>query len=266
MNLLDISGQIPLHSVHDMVRHYARIGEILDVLRPYDCGVEKVRIGGRHDGGYVMLPPVAGDVAYSLGVSDYSPWDWDMAERGIPVYQYDGTIDAPPDVHPNLFFRRHNIIAPSQAHADSDAKTLAQIIQDDGHTQHDNLILQIDVEGAEWAVFAEADAEQLNQFKQIIVEWHGLSPLIEGLDTRLAVLRKMLHTHLPVHVHINNYGLANSAAQGLVGYGDAYEVSYVRRRDFDFRLCTDSFPTPLDAPCRADWPEVALGAWQNESS
>lgn len=263
--LVNLSGQFPLRTLHEYVDFYTRIGEVLHILRPYDCGVAKTRIGGAHDGGYVMLPPETftashgAAAAYSFGVSEYSPWDWVMAEHGIPVYQYDGTISAPPDRHPNMFFHPYNIAAPSQEAAD--CKTVGQIMSDWGHTQHRNLILQIDIEGAEWQVFAEMTAEQMQCFSQIIVEWHGLSPALEGFEQRLAVLRKVAQTHTPIHVHLNNYGIPYSAQHGLLCYGDAYEVSYVRNSDFHFTECTDSFPTALDAPCNPASPDIPVGVW-----
>lgn len=72
-------------------------------------GLPKVRIGGPGDGGYVMLEPGCNGVACSLGVSDSSPWDLDMAMKGFNVYQYDGTIKDSPDKHPLIHFLPYNI-------------------------------------------------------------------------------------------------------------------------------------------------------------
>ena len=114
--------------------------------------VPKTRIGGSRDGGYVMLEPGQGGVAYSFGVSIYAPWDIEMAcTRNFSVYQYDGTIDKEPDVHPNIFFHKFNI--DSRPVPPDNCKNLAQIFHDLNHHEENNIILQIDIEGAEWDFF-----------------------------------------------------------------------------------------------------------------
>ena len=246
--------------LHDYVRAYGKIGELLDILRPYRCiGAEKARIGSGKDGGYAMLPPDSGNIAYSFAASADSPQDLVMAEIGHQVFQYDGTIEAAPDSHPNIHFHRNNIAAPSQNTPDT--KTVGRIFDDLGHQGKDNIILQIDIEGAEWAVFEEISEEQIKQFKQIIIEWHGLSPFMEGFNRRLSILRKVAQTNTPIHVHINNYGYPRNAEQGLLFYGDAYEISYVRSDDFAFEPDEAAYPTELDAPCNPARPDIAIGKW-----
>lgn len=64
--------------------------KLLRLLSPYDvAGQTKLRIGPAHDGGYVMLDPGRDGIAYSFGISDYSPWDLEMANRGFKVYSID---------------------------------------------------------------------------------------------------------------------------------------------------------------------------------
>lgn len=261
--LINITGNFPLLPLHTYVEYYAKIGEILDILRPYDCvGVNKIRLGGGHDGGYIMLPPELNSsrVAYSFGVSNYSPWDTIMANLGFQVYQYDGTIEAAPEQHPNLFFHKYNIAAPSNVTPDT--KTVAQIFQDLGHQNEDNIILQIDIEHAEWAVFEELTETEMLKFSQIIIEWHGLTPSNPDLDKRLAVLRKVAQTHTAIHVHLNNWGVNHHFGNGIMYYGDAYEVTYVRTRDFDFTPSTAYYPTELDKPCHPNLPDIPIGQWK----
>ena len=54
----------------------------------------KIRLGRNFDGGYVLLDDFA-DVgaALSLGINDDASWDLDIAQRNIPVQQFDHTID-----------------------------------------------------------------------------------------------------------------------------------------------------------------------------
>lgn len=252
---------ITVQSLHRYVDYYDKIGKILRALTPYDAvGVEKVRIGGATDGGYAMLDPGVGGVAYSFGISDQSPWDLEMARRGFDVFQFDGTISEPPDVHPKLHFQKFNISSPSKVTKAS--KCLEQLFSELGHSDCDDIILQMDIEGSEWDVFDEASAAQLRKFKQIIIEWHDLFPDRPELDRYLAILEKVTRTHKPVHVHLNNFGCPALFNDGLLFYSPIFEVSYARIGDYEFSPSPAVFPTPLDAPNDPDFPDIAIGSWR----
>ena len=164
--------------------------KLLRLLSPYDvAGQTKLRIGPAHDGGYVMLDPGRDGIAYSCGISDYSPWDLEMANRGFKVYQYDGTVPQSPDEHPNIIFTKANISGaelppPSE-------KNVAQILREHGHESANTIILQIDIEGAEWEFFEHITQSQLEHFSQIIVEFHGLFN-IEKFDYYINVIKKIM--------------------------------------------------------------------------
>ncbi|MBH5329925.1 FkbM family methyltransferase [Eikenella sp. S3360] len=259
--LTEVMPRLPLH---ELVKNYSAIGELLAILRPYDCiGVEKIRTGNKNDGGYVMLNPNdAEKIAYSFGVSPESPWDLEMAEKGLKVYQYDGTIDTPPDLHSNLFFHKNNISAPSNS--TEHTKNIGQIFNDLNHQNEQNIILQIDIEGAEWSVFEELQEDEILKFSQIIIEWHDLTPLDPEFQRRLEILRKVSKTHTPIHVHMNNYGLERNTRAGMLFYADAFEVSYVRTKDFNFKPNLEFYPTPLDNPCNPKWPDIPIGKWSEK--
>jgi len=76
---------------------YEEIKDTLRLLRPHAVeGVKKLRLGSPYDGGYVVLDDFRGvDTAFSLGIEKNATWDLDVAKRGITVYQFDHTVDAP---------------------------------------------------------------------------------------------------------------------------------------------------------------------------
>lgn len=49
-------------------------------------------------------------IAVSLGVSNYSPWDLEMANMGYKVLQYDGSIDKGPYSHSNILFLKNMLV------------------------------------------------------------------------------------------------------------------------------------------------------------
>ena len=92
-----------------------------------------------------MLDPGRDGITYSFGISDYSPWDLEMANRGFKVYQYDGTVPQSPDEHPNIIFTKANISGAELPPPGE--KNVAQILREHGHESANTIILQIDIEG-----------------------------------------------------------------------------------------------------------------------
>ncbi|MCL2745014.1 MAG: hypothetical protein FWE67_14315, partial [Planctomycetaceae bacterium] len=197
----------------------------------------------------------------SFGISDIAPWDLEFAGAfGIDVFQYDGTIEAPPQTHPKIHFNRFNITGSNPK---ENEKTAAQIINENGH-QHKDLILQCDIEGAEWEMFGTMSEEDMNLFSQIIVEFHGLMNL-NRFDYFVSVIEKINRTHQAYHVHANNCGGA-VVLKGMILLPDVWEISYARRKDYEFIPCTETFPTPLDAANISSMPDIFLGKFNSESN
>ncbi|GHT35611.1 hypothetical protein FACS189427_05270 [Planctomycetales bacterium] len=219
--------------------------------------IKKQRIGGERDGGYVMLALDYANqkdtVAYSFGVSDASPWDLKFAQYGIDTFQYDGTIEKPPQTHPNLHFNRFNIAGRSPK---ENERTVSQIISENGHQQK-NIILQCDIEGAEWEMFEIMNEEEMNCFGQIIVEFHGLIDM-NRFNYFVSVLDKINRTHQVYHIHANNCGSC-VVLNKMILLPDVWEISYVRRKDYVFIPCTETFPTQLDAANFPNRPDIFLG-------
>ena len=52
----ELAEHFKLRSLHDYVHAYAKIGELLEIVKPYKCiGAQKQRIGSGHDGGHVVV-------------------------------------------------------------------------------------------------------------------------------------------------------------------------------------------------------------------
>ena len=219
------------------------------------------RVGSKHDGGYVMLPPGEGGVVYSLGIDDNVDWDLDMARRDFRVWQYDGSITSLPVNHSSFCFEPLFVHGTkkgaSSAIADKVA-TLPQLLKRNGHWGDKRIILKMDIEGSEWDVFKQLDYEVMQMFSQILVELHVEITDLIRLPYFTAILNKIKRTHLPFHVHANNCDRPVNFCAEKFSY--RMEVSYVRREDYaGFTASREFYPTPLDAPCLPELPEVELG-------
>lgn len=243
---------VPCRSIERQARLYKWL------VRPMlAAGVEFVRMGGRGDGGYVMPDPGENGVAYSLGIADAVSWDLDMAARGFEVWQYDGSVDAPPVLHPAFHFEK-SFIGGTGALPEG-WRSLENILRENGHAGRDDLVLQIDIEGSEWDVFTALGEAGLRSFRQIIVELHLPVHDLMLLPLRNAVLRLLNLTHQAVHVHVNNG--APVLELGKETLWTVIEVTYLRRDAHQFSPSPFSYPLELDAPCHKLRIEPRPGKW-----
>ena len=229
-------------------RHLARdrdkLDEIFSHLTPRKViGFDKRRTGADEDGGYVMLDDFSRVTqAYSLGISDDVSWDLDMAKLGIPVRQFDYSVDGPPVENPLFSF----------------SKTKIEKVEDLGLAGEPGQILKIDIEGFEWEFLANASPVDLARFQQITGEFHDFDRYYEPEWQQAAVraFRKLGETHQLIHLHGNNR--SSNFNTGRFRLPIALELSYVLKSGYTFEQTTESFPGPLDRPNDTSEPDFAL--------
>ena len=232
---------------------------VLRMLRPHRIvGTRKIRIGNLFDGGYVMLDRFDGlAAAYSLGINDDVSWDLDIAERGIPVFQFDHTIDRLPVEHRLFTWQRKGIAF--EADPENLLDTVPNLIRDNGHESCKDLLLKCDIELSEWQVFANMPRHVLSQFHQIVVEFHGLDKLRNMAFAKLAfrAVRNLMRDHRVIHVHGNNF--ARWTVVGGIPVPNVLEISFARLDQGEFVVSDEVFPTPLDMPCHSKEADLFLG-------
>lgn len=235
----------------------ARLLEFARMLRPYTSEhLELVRIGARTDGGYVMANPIRAEGALSIGVGSDVSWDADIGSRGIPVAMFDHTVRRPPAIVPNGTFHRVGI-APL---ASTNLQPLSALINLTGFPPFGDLLLKIDVEGAEWRSLSLPGPADLGRFSQIVLELHNLSELksAQSAPLLLETLRTITSTHYPIHVHANNY-------DELVHFNEwwfpnAIELSLIRKELLPGATPSTRLAIELDAPCDPRVADIDLSA------
>jgi hypothetical protein len=234
------------------------VADVLELLMPQDIvSHRKCRIGPKADGGYVMFDALDGDgPVYSFGIGENIGFDEDFAERGRPVFMFDHTIEGLPRLNPLFHFMKLGISVEDEAA--NLTFSLDYFIRKLGHAGRTDLILKMDVEGAEWDVFDSIAPEVLNHFQQIVVEVHWLL----GLDdpqfrAKVAgALRNLNQTFLLGHVHANNSGRLGIIDGCTVA--DMLELTYIRKDLAVGRRSTVLFPLAIDYGCSPRWPDTLM--------
>jgi len=242
--------------------HRPALFSLLSLLRPYRArGVAKRRIGASRDGGYVMLDDLNGiELALSLGIGPDVSWDYAIAERGIPVWQYDHTVPGPPQAHPLFHFQKQRVVAQSPS---IDDVTFSSLLESAAEKP---FLLKMDIEGDEWKVFAGADASRLHQCRQMVLEFHDFrfAGAPDWHRNAEAILSLLTQDFGVVHVHGNNF------AKHIILDGqrlpDCLEVTFANRRFYELEPTDETFPGAYDQKNHLFFRDFRLGRFQFDPS
>lgn len=248
--------EAPIEYVPENEEYFKKIKELCCVKHVSKYPL--VRVGGEYDGGYVMLDDFdkEGVVAYSFGIGNDISWDEQAANKGMEVFCYDPTVWGLPKRNDRLQFERIGITGKDIP--DDNLYSMRTIMEKNGHINKTDMILKMDVEGAEWDFFEETPSEVLAQFRQMTFELHDMTD-IRNADKVLNCLTKLRKTHEPVWIHANNNG-------GLVVAGDyaipkLLEITYVNKKSYDFSNNKYDCPLEIDTPNVNCFLEIELKGW-----
>jgi hypothetical protein len=234
-----------------------QLEEFFSSLRAYDPGLPMIRLGGPGDGGYVVPDDLDGLAAcISPGVSTVADFELAMAERGVPSFMADASVEAAPVDHP-LFDFEPTFVGTEDAPGWTTLESwLRRKAPDAG-----DLLLQMDIEGSEWSVLQAVDRSTLLRFRIVILELHDMHKVFlrSGLDEVGPVMKKLLDDFEMVHVHANN----NLQPVRRHGYEipPVLEMTLVRKDRVVQRTPVTRLPHPLDAPNNAFVPELELASY-----
>jgi hypothetical protein len=236
---------------------------LIDLIKPKrPIGLSKVRLGTQTgDGGYVMVDSFDSiGAGLSLGIGANVSWDIEMANRGIDILQYDNTVVKSPVSHQR--FRFHHCRVAGRDSSDGSFVSVGTMLR---HVPANrDVVLKMDIEGAEWESLASISNEVMKRFSQILVELHfplSGSPL--EVASRLRTLRRIRRTHEVVHVHANNF-IDTTDVEG-VEIPQVIEISYLRKDLARFDNTVEEFPGEFDAPNSTTKPEIPVGALLKQS-
>ena len=233
-----------------------RVDEFASLIRPWTApGLELQRVGGALDGAYVMAPIGTVDGALSIGVGHDVTWDQAIAARGIPVHLFDPTVNGLPEPVAGGSFHKIGIGAAPGMLDGMELRPLDALRTLAGMSESRELLLKVDVEGAEWASLCATD---FAPFQQVLLELHDLSRLQDAAsaDEVLRTVRSLAATHRSVHVHANNEGAFNRYDGRW--FPDVIEVSFVRRDLLADAVPATSLVAGLDRPSNPKYPDYDL--------
>lgn len=230
---------------------------LLARLCPQDNGYELTRVGGPGDGGYLIPDDVAGILeCFSPGSNKVSSFETDLAHRWqIKSYICDVAEEMPPGLTDFQDFTEA-WVGPA-----TDGERLISLADwvEIKSQSHGDLMLQMDIEGAEFLVMLAVDAKLLQRFRIVVIELHFLEALKNkwAFDKiYLPFFDKLLKSFDVVHLHPNN-------CCGTWSYVDfefprVIELTLHRKNRSKHLHRRVSTKHELDKPCVESKPEISL--------
>jgi hypothetical protein len=235
--------------------HEEKLRRLLSRIAPITTDHPLIRLGSETDGGYLVPDDLQGiGACFSPGVSSCADFERDLNARGIKCFLADYSVEAPPVTGPLIVFEKKFIGTVN----DAIYMTLDSWVARYASGTENNLLLQMDIEGAEYEVLLSSSLALLRRFRIIVLEAHHIEQLLTATGFTLikAVFDKLYEAGFEVvHAHPNN-------SMRPITYGDfvipqVMEFSFLRKDRAMRATPTHSFPHPLDRPndvSKADYP------------
>jgi hypothetical protein len=228
--------------------------EFLKMVRPVATNHPLVRLGCDGDGGYLVPDDLLGlGACFSPGVSTVADFELSLAERGIPCYLADYSVEHAPVQHPLISFEKKFLgLTNSEVFT-----TLGSWVNQHAADKTD-FLLQMDIEGAEYDVLFDVSDETLKKCRIIIIEFHHLDRLLiaEGFRFLNLIFKKLDKHFKVVHIHPNNCAPAYKVGEFEIP--PIMEFTFHRRDRFKEYRHISQLPHLLDFPNIPSLPDVHL--------
>lgn len=185
----------PLENIKELIE------EFLILIRPENQNKELIRIGSNHDGGYLVPNDLGGiNYCFSPGVSNNSSFEDHLTSLNIECYLADFSVLGPAKKNAMFHFTKKYL-------GNKDDQMTMRLISWIKLNKHDgDMILQMDIEGAEYQVILDTPSDVLRKFRILVIEFHGFNYLdqLHSYDLISTSFYKLLNDFKIVHVHANN--------------------------------------------------------------
>ena len=225
------------------------------LLRPFDVGYELIRVGDFGDGGYLVPDDLSKIRAcFSPGVSKQASFEMDLAKRGIQSFMADASVDGPAEDVPGAVFRKQHVGPRTERGLISLKDWIDECVPGEGE-----LLLQMDIEAAEYPVFSSLPSQYLARFRIIVIELHRIPSLLmkpKFFDRAKPLLDAISASFTSVHIHTNN--VSGQVEITGTAFPRVVEATFIRNDRVKCRLPKQDLPHKLDSRHNAARPDIPI--------
>jgi hypothetical protein len=196
------------------------------------------------DGGYLVPDDLAGiEYCFSPGVNTVSDFENQLADLNIKSFLADASVESPPILRPEFTFDKRFLGGFDRDIYFSLESWKNQHIKN----YTGDLILQMDIEGAEYEVILGTPDALLDQFRILVIEFHALDRLFDAFVFNLlsSCFEKLLKSFHVVHIHPDNSG--ESVKRGDLEIPVMMEFTFLSKRRARMVKPQETFPHKLDS-------------------
>ena len=222
----------------------------MEILKLYDCDLERIRLGDKNDGGYVIFDGLTYDGLISGGIEYTNTFENEFIEKyRTHCYAFDYSIEKLPQTNDKIIFKKMKI---------NKTNNLVNYID-----LHDSCFVKMDIEGSEWEWLCALSKTTLNKISQLVIEFHFLlmiddevkannELLLDMFLERMKTIEKLNETHVMCHIHANNFSPNMKFNDNLIP--TVIECTFINKKIFtedSKHLLFEnirSLPTIFDAP------------------
>lgn len=225
---------------------------LVEVMRPQPSPKPLIRLGGYRDGAYLVPDDLEGvSACFSPGVSGVKHFEDELFDAyGIPSHMCDFSSDIKQFKTPlkdGQTFKKLWLDVEGKPNSITLENWVSELAPGS-----DDLLLQMDIEGAEYRNLLTVPDTVLKRFRIIVVELHRLGAVHNKVDfeRELGPLLGRLGKHFRcVHAHPNNCEGEFQVPGTSLNLPRVHELTFLRRDRFRGRKATfnkPQLPHPLD--------------------
>ena len=242
-----VSKEFFKNSIKENAVPWIEIKSVFQKLQPMKTEYDLIRMGSDFDGGYLLPDDLKNlEASFSPGVNEEIGFDLEISKICNRCYLADASVDEPAGLTPNMNFLK-KFIGNDQ---DPDFIKFEECVNKN-EPQSNNLILQMDIEGAEYDILSRVPNGILEKFRIILIEFHDLNKIFnrEYFEKFKHTFEKLEKSHTICHLHCNNsapYILFDDTVIAPV-----FELTYLRNDRINSKVEKAILPHKLDQPnCR----------------
>lgn len=222
-----------------------KISQLIEQLHPYQTQFDLIRLGPNDDGSYLIPNSLQGiEACFSPGVGTMSEFELDCLKNGMKIYMADKSVDKP---NLNIQSYEYNFIQKFVGCTNnSDFITMDEWVNSSNLSKNSDLLLQMDIEDGEYTTIINMSDALIERFRIMVIEFHSLEELWNPIFFDLAetVFKKILQTHICIHIHPNPGGRVNRKFG--IEIPKVAEFTFLRRDCAEIKGYANDFPHHLD--------------------
>jgi hypothetical protein len=248
--------------------------KLFSILKPKASPYNLIRIGGNADGAY-LVPDDMTDIkaCFSPGVNNFKDFEDILTScYKIQCHMCDKSSDPEKLKTPLINGMQTFVKKWLDVDQNDDNISLEEWVIEHNPNSKDDLILQMDIEGAEYRNILNTPEKILKRFRIMIIEFHGLDSITNSqvLNTVLLPTFSKIDQHFQcVHAHANNFCKDHLIPGTAINLPPLIELTFLRRDRFTINnskpLQSIHIPHPQDITNVRHNPPLFLNkAWSGD--